>query len=176
MMTIQYHLSLLVVVIAGCFTSIAAPGQSFDTDTYYKKADSWHETMWASLEAFSREATVSLPKSAIPDLGMTDMTIMAWIRTTEGGVVFSVSSEEGDWAEHGSKALLIRDGRFLSLLDEPGTILPVETASGSIPVRAERIRPESDEFLVWIQLPQPLLRKFPHDPAKTAAITMIVTF
>ena len=65
---------------------------------------------------------------------------------------------------------LIRDGRFIALLDEPGMRLPIETPNGLLSVRAERIRADHDEFLVWLNLPSLLLTRYPHDPAKTAGL------
>jgi len=67
-------------------------------------------------------------------------------------------------------AALIRVGRFVALLEEPGTQLPIETQSGLLTARVERIQRGGDEFLVWLDLPRPQLKKFPHDNAKTAGL------
>lgn len=49
---------------------------------------------------------------AFPSLGEADHTVMAMIRTTSGGVVFSLSAEGGAWAG-GGKAYAIRNGRLV---------------------------------------------------------------
>lgn len=67
-------------------------------------------------------------------------------------------------------AALIRVGRFTALIEEPDAILPIETRDGILSARAHRIRAEGDEFLVWLQLPQPLLMRFNHDPVKIAGL------
>jgi len=50
-------------------------------------------------------------RHSLPSLGESDFTLTAWVRTTAGGVVFSLSSEEGVWAG-GGKAFVIRDGKI----------------------------------------------------------------
>ncbi len=74
---------------------------------------------------------------------------------------------------HGAVAAvtaMMRMGRFTALLDDPGVQLPVETERGILSTRAERIVPDGDEFIVWLALPPPRLKRYPHDPAKTAKL------
>jgi trans-2,3-dihydro-3-hydroxyanthranilate isomerase len=55
---------------------------------------------------------------------------------------------------------LIESGRFISLPDEKGTILPVQTKSGVLTVRCEQLnRADSEAFLIWLDLPTPRLTK-----------------
>ncbi len=52
-------------------------------------------------------------------LGGADFTVTAWVRTQSGGVVLSLSSPEGAWANTG-KALVIRGGRIAADLCNVG--------------------------------------------------------
>jgi PhzF family phenazine biosynthesis protein len=65
---------------------------------------------------------------------------------------------------------LIRSGRFVMLLDHPETLLPIETPNGLYSACCERLRRDSDEFLVWVELEPPGLKPFRHDPSKTATL------
>ncbi|MBN1342168.1 MAG: PhzF family phenazine biosynthesis protein [Phycisphaerae bacterium] len=67
-------------------------------------------------------------------------------------------------------ATLLRLGRFTALFEQPGTLLPIETSWGTVDARVERLQSEGDEFLVWLRLRRPLLKRFRHDPAKTAGM------
>lgn len=65
---------------------------------------------------------------------------------------------------------LIHTGRFRALLSEPGTRLPVETNAGVIQVRTEQIDPHHDSLLVWMHVPGLGLKRFSHDPVKSAGL------
>lgn len=65
---------------------------------------------------------------------------------------------------------LLRAGRFTALVDEPEAILPIEMSDRTVTARVERIAKDSDELLVWIELPQPHLKTFKHDHNKTAGL------
>ncbi len=59
----------------------------------------------------------------------------------------------------GAVHALIRSGRFVDLPDDKGTVLPIQTRSGILTVRCERLtRSGGSTFLVWLDLPQPQLR------------------
>jgi PhzF family phenazine biosynthesis protein len=66
-------------------------------------------------------------------------------------------------SSHGSLAAvhaLIESGRFVSLPDDKGTILPIQTSKGILTVRCERLPAQrSNSFLVWLDLPRPQLRR-----------------
>lgn len=82
-------------------------------------------------------------------------------------------SRESSFSGHGILAAvtaLVRMGRFVLLLEEPDSSLPIETCTGLHRIRCERIRRDENEFLVWLDLPQPTLKKLHHDPTKTAGL------
>ncbi len=55
---------------------------------------------------------------------------------------------------------LIESGRFTSLPDEKGTILPIQTKSGILTTRCERLPNDAEgAFLVWLDLATPKLKK-----------------
>ena len=55
---------------------------------------------------------------------------------------------------------LIESGRFTSLPEDKGTILPIQTKSGILTTRCEQLRKDDAEaFLVWLDLPTPQLKK-----------------
>jgi len=56
------------------------------------------------------QGTAAQPRT-FPSLGDSDHTITARIRTSSGGVVFSLSAESGPWAG-GGKAYVVREGRL----------------------------------------------------------------
>lgn len=65
---------------------------------------------------------------------------------------------------------LLNAGRFMALLDEPGTRLPIQTRSGVASARAE-ITPADDHApMVWVLVSNPLLKQFKHDPTKTGRL------
>lgn len=47
----------------------------------------------------------------LPDFGREPFTIVAWIKTTEGGTIFARTPREGDWAPQG-KSFFVRSGRL----------------------------------------------------------------
>ncbi len=65
---------------------------------------------------------------------------------------------------------MLRAGRFTALVDEPEAILPIEMNDRHVSARVERIAKDSDELLVWIELPRPHLKTYKHDPLKTAGL------
>ncbi len=55
---------------------------------------------------------------------------------------------------------LIESGRFTSLPEDKGTILPIQTKSGILTTRCERLgKNDAEAFLVWLDLPTPQLKK-----------------
>ncbi|MBN1346587.1 MAG: SUMF1/EgtB/PvdO family nonheme iron enzyme [Phycisphaerae bacterium] len=92
-------------------TCAAAPPAGHTEPPYIKKA-TWQETMLASREALMRQEAASPKAASLPDLGTSDYTIAAWIRTTAGGTVFSRSSLDGVWAERGGKVFYVRGGKL----------------------------------------------------------------
>ncbi|MDQ1255872.1 MAG: SUMF1/EgtB/PvdO family nonheme iron enzyme, partial [Candidatus Hydrogenedentes bacterium] len=79
---------------------------------WYLRQDTWHETMRVSREALFAEETLAGIPEALPDFGVSEFTVMAWIRTIEGGVIFSISSAEGRWPEPAGKAFVCRGGKL----------------------------------------------------------------
>jgi len=77
---------------------------------WYAKRGTWHETVMASVEGArkSGEVVASVP---LPDLGRSDFTILAWVRTTRGGTLLAKAPAKGAWAQQ-AKSLFIERGRL----------------------------------------------------------------
>jgi len=108
----QRWLALLpALLMAWAGASPAGATESADP-AYYVRKGTWYETMIASREALLIQETAAGMGLALPDFGGSDFTILAWIRTTVGGTIFSKSSAQGAWAERGSKAFFVGGGRL----------------------------------------------------------------
>jgi len=77
----------------------------------YIPQDTWYETLLTWHEATASHAYENGPRSALPDLGQSDFTVMAWIRTTEGGTLLSKAASAGKWSPQG-KTLFVRGGKL----------------------------------------------------------------
>ncbi len=63
---------------------------------------------------------------------------------------------EVDFCGHatlGAVHALLETGRFTHALDEPGTILPIETRSGVLTVRTERVDGSRQPYTLWLDMP-----------------------
>lgn len=63
---------------------------------------------------------------------------------------------EVDFCGHatlGAVHALLDTGRFTHALDEPGTILPIETRSGVLTVRTERVEGSRQPYMLWLDMP-----------------------
>lgn len=79
------------------------------TPSPYVKKATWPVSMIASLElAASQEVENIAP---IPDMGKSDFTVMAWVKTKRGGTIFAKAPREGQWCS-GGKTLFVRGGRL----------------------------------------------------------------
>ncbi len=90
--------------------SQACFAQNRDPSQFYTRKATWQETLRLSREAAIRQQGEAKPIRPLPDFGRSDYTLTAWIRTTTGGTVFSISSANGVWAERGGKAIFVRNG------------------------------------------------------------------
>ncbi len=113
--------SLKLLIIVGWWACLGgAPARAADeaqpkSDRFYEGKATWHDTLLASREALSRheDQAPSRGKAVdLPDFGRSDYTVAAWIRTRKGGVVWSMSSAKGVWAERGGKVLFVRGGKL----------------------------------------------------------------
>ncbi len=98
----KWCLVVAALIAAG---AVAAPRPAF----YVKKAD-WLETLIASREALARSAAGEKAPVPLPDLGRSDFTVMAWVRTIRGGTIFAKAPLKGKWIEQG-KSLFIGRGK-----------------------------------------------------------------
>ena len=64
----------------------------------------------------------------------------------------------------GMKALLDA-GRYHALLDEPGSLLPIETKGGLLKIRLERLHQTSGQPLFWLEMIEPTLTAVQPEPA-----------
>jgi len=53
---------------------------------------------------------------------------------------------------------LTESGRFAALRSDPEAILPIQTASGVLATRMEPIPGRSDAWLIWLEMPRPVLK------------------
>jgi len=78
---------------------------------YYVKKDTWQETMLASREALMQQAR-AMGGVPLPDLGRSDFTIMAWIKTTsETGAIVAKAPAKAGWQPQG-KVFFLREGNL----------------------------------------------------------------
>ena len=77
---------------------------------YYTKRATWQDTLLASRQAMAASKS-GKARTALPDLGRTPFTIMAWVRTKSDGTILSRSPAKGKWQANG-KAFFIRGGRL----------------------------------------------------------------
>ena len=83
-----------------------------DASQVYAKKSTWQETMLVSREALMRRERAAGKGRPLPNFGASDYTVTAWIRTTVGGTIFSMSSAEGVWAQRGGKVFFVRGGKL----------------------------------------------------------------
>lgn len=79
--------------------------------SYYFLRDTWVETLRASREALWQQERAAGQGRPLPAWGTEDFTLLAWIRTSTGGVIASKSSPGGPWACNG-KAFFVHNGRL----------------------------------------------------------------
>ncbi len=91
----------------------AAPAGALDLWKAYEQRTTWQATMLATRENLRklRDSLGPLAKP-LPDFGTSSYTVAAWIRTTKGGSIFSVSSADGVWAQRGGKSFFVRGGKL----------------------------------------------------------------
>ncbi len=109
------------------------------------------------------------------EINLTETVFALPSTQTTAAVKFRILTPTGEGSFSGHAILagvtaLLRMGRFAALLEFAEAMLPVEIGQEVVNVRAGRIRPDEDEFLVWVEQPHPRLKKFPHDPTKTAKL------
>ncbi len=79
------------------------------------------------------------------------------------GIRWFTPNTEVEMCGHGTIAAvhaLIESGRYASLPDDKGTILPIQTRNTILTVRCERLeKHDAEGFLVWLDLPTPQLNK-----------------
>jgi hypothetical protein len=96
---------LALVLLCGWFSSTTLA----EDPSYYVKKSTWHQTIRASREALVKLEESGQMRISLPDLGKSDFTFSAWIRTeSEGGAIFAKAPERGAWAA-GGKVLFLSD-------------------------------------------------------------------
>ncbi|MBN1342639.1 MAG: SUMF1/EgtB/PvdO family nonheme iron enzyme [Phycisphaerae bacterium] len=115
-------LFLFLVAAIGLLVEMAAASQASHaiapkTPSWCVKKATWQETMLSAREALTKQKNASGKGALMPDFGRPHFTVMAWIRTTVGGVIFSKSSPEGDWTKPGNKAFLVDSGNLQLAMD-----------------------------------------------------------
>jgi len=92
------------VITAAAVASAAAP-------QYYVRKGTWQETVLASRQAMAKLQGAGEIGVSLPDLGGSDFTVAAWIRTDKaGGTIISKALGDGTWAIQG-KVFFLRGGR-----------------------------------------------------------------
>ena len=89
--------------LASCSALAADP-------SYYVKKSSWQETMRASVEALMKLEQAGELGVSLPDLGASDFTVTAWIKTeSEGGTILAKAPARGGWVP-GGKVFFLQGG------------------------------------------------------------------
>lgn len=78
--------------------------------SWYARRASWPETLLASRDRLLASPEPG-PRRPLPDLGASDFTFLAWVRTLAGGSLLAKCPRDGDWLAQG-KAFFIREGRL----------------------------------------------------------------
>jgi len=97
---------------------------------YYIKKDTWHKTLIASREELVKLEQLGEVGSQMPDFGVSDFTVLAWIKTTaDNGAIFSKApSRRRTWLnpaflqESQSKALYLKNGALVYETASVGSI------------------------------------------------------
>lgn len=96
----------VVVVLGWVGSSVLAADPS-----YYAKKSTWQETMQASTEALMKLLQTGEIGISLPDLGASDFTVTAWIKTeSEGGAIIAKAPARGGWEVQG-KAFFLQGGK-----------------------------------------------------------------
>ena len=102
------HFSCVIAATVIFFASLAS---SVSNERFYEKKTSWHETLRAARETLHRHEEQVGSTLVLPDLGASDFTLTAWIRTTAGGTIIAKTAAEGPWKSQ-YKAWFVRDGKL----------------------------------------------------------------
>ncbi|MGD0088631.1 MAG: LamG-like jellyroll fold domain-containing protein [Planctomycetota bacterium] len=78
---------------------------------FYQKKATWFETYVASWETACRQHGDEAKGAPLPDFGKEPFTILAWVKTQEGGTILAKAPATGKWAPQG-KSLFVRDGKL----------------------------------------------------------------
>lgn len=136
------------------------------------------EFQYAVVDAFTGEPYHGNPAAVVFDaVGLTDRQMAAIARefnlsettfvlppdTPEAAVHFRWFTPEAEVEMCGHATLagvhaLVESGRFTTLLQESQAILPIQTAGGLLSARMERISPQGQDRLIWLDLAPPRLR------------------
>ncbi|HOX39126.1 MAG TPA: SUMF1/EgtB/PvdO family nonheme iron enzyme [Candidatus Brocadiia bacterium] len=100
----------ILAALHACFN--VAWAEEITRPAFYEKRNTWQDTAAASVGKLRLMRSEAGRGEPLPDFGMSDYTVCAWIRTTQGGVIFSMSSENGVWAERGGKVFFSRSGKL----------------------------------------------------------------
>jgi len=101
------------LLAAAALLAAPAPDQAPDggESEWYAKRATWHESLIASLESLAESGAPERRAEPLPDLGASDFSISAWVRTEEGGTILCKAPPTGEWEPQG-KAFFIRGGRL----------------------------------------------------------------
>lgn len=99
------------------------------------------------------------------NLSETTFVLKPTTREAPLAIRWFTPTTEVDMCGHGTIAAvhaLIHSGRYASLPDDKGAILPIQTRRAVLTVGCERLsRPGPEAFLVWLDLPSPTLTPKP---------------
>ncbi len=135
------------------------------------------ELDYAVVDAFASEPFTGNPAAVVLDAtGLTDARMAAIAREFNlSETAFVLPPDVPDaavrlrWFTPGTEVAmcghatiaavhaLVQAGRFTALLDDPETILPIQTVSGVLQARLERISRSRKDYVVWLELRPPRL-------------------
>lgn len=115
------HVSLLVLM-ASLLATGASAADTAEAAAYYRKCDTWHDTLLAWHLAWSQRPQADVEPVPLPDFGDSQFTIAAWICTTRGGTIMARCPAAGNWAPQG-KTFFMRGGRLAFDIGWVGVII-----------------------------------------------------
>ncbi len=102
---------IFLLIVQSSMPTLAAAPANRNMGDVYAKGDTWHETLTSALTAVARRAGAEGTAAPLPDLGRTDYTVAAWIRTSEGGTILAKTLPSSNWVKQG-KSFFIRKGKL----------------------------------------------------------------
>ncbi|HIJ70191.1 MAG TPA: hypothetical protein HPP87_02365 [Planctomycetes bacterium] len=103
------------------FAIILSSAAGADVPDYYVHKDTWHESLRASREKLTEMEQAGAIGMPLPNLGGSDFTISAWIKTESetGAILVKAPSWRGSQSQ--MKALYLKDGRCVYEIRDTGS-------------------------------------------------------